>query len=206
MNEKQGHMQTDMSKTLIALFQKIETERMDGIPVLNKNLNVDCVGFEQHGDFYLGVLLTPWFMNLMLVPVDRETSILDDRNVGAKLVHNLPAGRFEFIVGHEEELGRFMSCSLFSPVFEFSDQEAAMETAHAAFEEVLTDLNPDDEEDDGDDDMREIWAGRLPVENLEQTEETPNQGEPQQPKELSRRDVIRGLRNSDLEETAEQQS
>ncbi|TXH61274.1 MAG: [NiFe]-hydrogenase assembly chaperone HybE, partial [Burkholderiaceae bacterium] len=41
--------------------------------------------------------------------------------------------RFEFLGAHEEGFGPFEACSLFSPMFQFEDQAAALATA----EEVL---------------------------------------------------------------------
>lgn len=59
MDSEIKHKSQDIRERLINLFKMIETERMDGIPVLNKQLSVDALGFDVFGDFYLGVLLTP---------------------------------------------------------------------------------------------------------------------------------------------------
>lgn len=204
MDSEIKHKSQDIRERLINLFKMIETERMDGIPVLNKQLSVDALGFDVFGDFYLGVLLTPWFMNLMLLPVEEEPPKLDGKIVGTKQSHALPGGRFEFIVGHEAEFGSFLSCSLFSPVFEFGDQETAMQTAQSVLDQVLTSPDPEAEpEEDEDADMREIWAGRLPVNNdqeeqleakLEAEPDVEQQVKKGPPPELSRRDVLRGFR------------
>lgn len=207
MKNGQKHLQIDMGNTLVTLFQKIETERMDGIPILNKNLRVDSAGFEQHGAFYLGVLLTPWFMNLVLVPVEGEDTLLDGLNVGSKLFHNLPCGRFEFIVGFEQEIGIYMSCSIFSPVFEFADHDAAMETAHAVLNEVLTSKEPENQEEDEDAGMREIWAGRLPEYNTElegNNSDLPEEDHRENVStKLSRRELLRGSLKSEVNNAAE---
>ena len=191
---------------LIDLFTTIEIERMDGVPVLNNALVVDAVGFDCHNGFHLGVLLTPWFMNLVLIPTQENTQILPTQQVGSKQFHNLPAGRFEFIVGHEDELGKFLSCSLFSPMLEFADQETAMQTAHEVLQQVTTTTTTnDDEGDDEDADMREIWAGRLPENNIEEQHSKTDDQDVQIPKELSRRDLLGGVRTSKTENTTEPQ-
>lgn len=112
-------------------FQAIERERMQGLPILNPHLQVKAIGFKRWQANRLGILLTPWFMNIVLLP---EQS---DWQVGAKHLINLPSGQYEFIVGYEPELGCYLSCSLFSPVCEFENQAAAEATAEIALLHLL---------------------------------------------------------------------
>lgn len=177
---------------LIEHFCEVQETRMEGVPVLNGELEVDAFGFEPHCEFHVGVLLTPWFMNLVMMPL-AENEELEGLRVGAKQSRVLPSGRFEFIAAHEEELGHYLTCSLFSPMFEFKDQDAAVETSMAVLEQVMTPI--EEEEPDPDHDMQEIWAGRLPpveegiVEEAEEEMPTP-------PVEMSRRELFTGLRNT----------
>jgi [NiFe] hydrogenase assembly HybE family chaperone len=48
-----------------------------------------------------------------------------------------PAGVFEFIGGRDPALGDYQACSLFSPMFEFSDPVAAHDTAVAALDALF---------------------------------------------------------------------
>ncbi len=176
------------------LYIEIEETRMEGVPILNAALSVAAFGFEPWQDYHLGVLLTPWFMNLILVPQEQDAFLPTAPSVGEKIQIALPAGHVEFIVGYEEGFGHSLSCSLFSPVFEFEDQAAAVETAEAALAEVLKPANDDEAEDA---DMRGIWAGRLPK---------PDPVEPDAPalnvpKEVNRRDFLRGGRGPEQETT-----
>lgn len=168
---------------LEALFRQIEVERMDGVPILNPSLRVAAFGFEPWQDHALGVLLTPWFMNLVLVPLDQERFATSAPDVGEKVQIALPAGQVEFIVGHEPGFGHSLSCSLFSPVFEFADQDAAEECAKAALVEVLTDPR-DETAQDADADFRAVRETRLPEPEVDQTKRTPS--------DVSRRDFLRG--------------
>jgi len=111
------------------LYNDIQADRMDGIPILNGELKVQAVGFREWHEYVIGVLVTPWFMNLMLLPT-AETD-WSDLNVGNKRSYAFEAGSFEFIMGWEEELGKYMSCSMFSPMFDFANQDAAVQTAEA---------------------------------------------------------------------------
>ncbi len=49
---------------------------------------------------------------------------------GSKRSRTFPSGDYEFIAGEPAEIGPHEACSLFSPVHEFADQDAAMATAH----------------------------------------------------------------------------
>ncbi|MDU8929651.1 [NiFe]-hydrogenase assembly chaperone HybE [Alisedimentitalea sp. MJ-SS2] len=177
---------------LETLYGEIEVTRMKGVPILNPALSVAAIGFEPWQDYHFGVLLTPWFMNFVLLPKDAETFAQSQPSVGDKRRIQFPAGQVEFIVGHEDVLGYSLSCSLFSPVFEFSDQEAAVETAQAALTQVLA-ASDEDEDGDNDAEMRNLWAGKLPVPEDIRTPDA--ETEPPRhvtPSEISRRDLFRG--------------
>ena len=179
----------DIQGPLETLYREIEVTRMDGVPILNTELSVAAIGFDRWQEYYLGVLVTPWFMNLMLLPQIADVFSEENPRVGDKRKIQLPAGQVEFIVGHEDGLGFSLSCSLFSPMFEFADQAAAEETAQVALEQVLT--SPDADEPDEDADMRDIWAGKLP-EPEPQEEVEADEPQTAAPSEPSRRDLLRG--------------
>ncbi len=52
-----------------------------------------------------------------------------------------PAGVFEFIGGRDPALGDYQACSLFSPMFEFTDQHGARATALAALDALFDDAS-----------------------------------------------------------------
>ncbi|GEM_PF-779804 len=126
--------QQQQVERLQALFEKVHAERMHDIPVCNEALRVEAVGFCSFQGRALGVLITPWFMNLVLLPgMDDDWSQL---RTGEKITHPFPAGAVEFIVGREDGLVH-QACSLFSPVFEFQEQEVARIAAQAALDALL---------------------------------------------------------------------
>lgn len=120
----------DPSPHLEAAFARIERERMAGVPILNPALRVQAVDFARWQGQWLGALVTPWFLNLVLVPgsADGWRSARD----GERVLHRFGAGAFAFLGGGEPEVGEFQSCSLVSPMGEFATQEAACATARAA--------------------------------------------------------------------------
>lgn len=119
---------------LEALFRAIADTRMSGVPVLNGALCVEAVGFASHApepgpdDGAIGILITPWFMNLLRLPLVREDDVT---RVGRSRSLTVGRERFDFIGAHEAAFGSFEACSLFSPMFDFPDQAAARLTAVA---------------------------------------------------------------------------
>lgn len=131
---------SDASDRLTRVFRMIHRERMSEVPILNAALDVEAVDFQAIDAGVLGVLITPWFMNLMWLPESEDD--FAGLGVGEKTVLSLPAGDYEFIAGHEAGIGDYRMCSLFSPVFEFGDHETAVATARAVMAGVLTAPEP----------------------------------------------------------------
>ena len=125
---------TARAPRLVEAFDHIARTRMVGVPLLNAALAVEAVGFasqtdaaDEHG--VLGVLVAPWFMNLIWLPSDASDGT---HEVGETRLHVLGGERFEFIGAHEPSVGPYALCSLFSPMFEFADQAAVLDTLRAA--------------------------------------------------------------------------
>jgi [NiFe] hydrogenase assembly HybE family chaperone len=140
---KSGKNMHAMEQQLEAVFRRIQEERMQDVPVCNPALEVKAVGFREWGDYALGVMLTPWFMNLMLLPRNPQSlegtleEMKESSKEGSKQLHHFPSGSYEFIYGREEGLGAYQVCSLFSPMHEFADQETALETARQVLDAVM---------------------------------------------------------------------
>jgi len=120
----------DPSERVADAYESIWHTRMQDLPFLNPKLRVEAVGFRPWEGQWLGALVTPWSLNLLLLPggEGQWTSLAP----GSERFVTFPAGRFRFIAGLEAGLGESHSCSLFSPVLEFADHEAARLTAAAA--------------------------------------------------------------------------
>lgn len=162
-------MQTadEMKARLEHCFRKIAQERMDGVPILNHAINVEAVGLRQWQDNWLCVLVTPWFMNVMLLPTADGADVKSQEGirVGTKKNYAFPGGQFEFIRGLEDEIGGYWACSLFSPVLEFGDHETAIATAAAALEAIFETAEDATEQEQ---EMAMIWAGKLPDDAAEE--------------------------------------
>jgi [NiFe] hydrogenase assembly HybE family chaperone len=121
-------------RALEALFEQVAATRMQGVPILHPRLAVRAVGFEAESDgrHAVGVLVTPWFMNLVRLPLTEDGADAALRT-GEKRMRRVGHEHFDFIGGHEPGFGAYEACSLFSPMLDFVDQAAALATA----EEVL---------------------------------------------------------------------
>lgn len=121
---------TDAVGRLGAAFARIAATRMAGLPMNNPALRVATVGFRPwHEDYQVGVLITPWAINLVLLgdAAAGNLRLAADR----RRTWDFPSGSYDFMGGDEPECGTFQFCSLFSPVFEFADQESAETMADA---------------------------------------------------------------------------
>lgn len=134
----------DPSPALQGAYETIRRTRMAGIPLLNQAVHVEAVGFRRWQGFWLGVLITPWCMNLVLTAAD--PAHWPRLRTGEKWTCRFPAGAFEFVFGREAFLGEDRSgetlmCSLFSPMFEFANHEGARATALACLQALFDEHN-----------------------------------------------------------------
>jgi [NiFe] hydrogenase assembly HybE family chaperone len=120
---------------LVAHYEMIFEERMRGLPIVNERLAVEAVGFEQWEDQDLGILITPWFMNLVLLP---DSARLADMAQGDRVDCKFPSGSCELTVYHDEQLGSYLAAVLFRTVADFPDQEIARAIAEEALAQILT--------------------------------------------------------------------
>jgi [NiFe] hydrogenase assembly HybE family chaperone len=142
-------------QALEAVYDDIARTRMAGLPVMNPALQVQALGFGgapgQRSDMagadgIWGVLITPWFMNLLwrtgevgdvrIAPEAGQTKGALAPAVGHSRERKLGDHPLAFIGAWDERLGAFECCSLISPMFQFADQAAAVAVAQA----VLTAL------------------------------------------------------------------
>lgn len=123
-------------RALSALFHVADASMRD-LPIYNPALSVETVGFQLYGDgSVLGILVTPWSMNLMLLPLTAE-DWEGQLHHGAEVDQSLPCGTVRFVVGRGEGFGLYQMCSLFSPMEDFPSQEVALAVAEATLAEVL---------------------------------------------------------------------
>ncbi len=121
-------------------FERIRTERMDGLPILNQQLRVEALGFRDWQAVRLGALVTPWSINLIILP--GHGAPLPAARPGESRTWAFPSGEYDFVAGEDPTLGAYAQCSLFSPAFEFASHDDALAAARAALEALFTPPQP----------------------------------------------------------------
>ena len=116
-------------------YGEIAARSMSDLPVYNSALRVEAVGFHDDGARVIGIVATPWFMNVVVAASPLGPAMVP-LTMGATAVHEMPSGTYEFVVGDLGDFGRLDSLSLFSPMFEFDDPEVVRATAEAAIAEI----------------------------------------------------------------------
>lgn len=107
-------------------YRAVLNERMRDMPFVNPELEVEAIGFRDFDGHQLGVLLTPWFMNLVLLPGSDDW---DDYAQGSACRWSLPEGSYDFNVCRDRDLGVYMTAVLFRSVSDFPDQGTARSIA-----------------------------------------------------------------------------
>ncbi|MEN8132714.1 MAG: [NiFe]-hydrogenase assembly chaperone HybE [Pseudomonadota bacterium] len=120
---------------LVEAYRNISEQRMQGLPIVNERLEVEAVGFTLWEGRWLGIIISPWFMNLTLLPAEHED--WSDLDWGAKRVWGLPSSDYEFIVSPIEGVGVHQSLSMFTTVTDFPDQHVARAVAQAIMDKLL---------------------------------------------------------------------
>lgn len=115
-------------------YRAVAAGDMSALPGFNPELTLETVGFREWEGHGLGVLIAPWFMNLILLPGPEDDWTEVDPREGCEW--KLPA---ELIVFHPCELagpGLHLTAPLFTNLRGFPDQD----TARAVAREVMHQL------------------------------------------------------------------
>ncbi|HEY0837508.1 MAG TPA: [NiFe]-hydrogenase assembly chaperone HybE [Azospirillum sp.] len=121
---------------LTAAYRAAAEGGMRDVPICNPALRVEAVGFHPLGDdAWLGIVVTPWCMNAVLLP--RDPAAWEAAADGATVPRTLPSGEYDFLAGRVDGVGPVLSLSLFSPMDEFAEHAVAVLTAQACLTELL---------------------------------------------------------------------
>ncbi|BBU60203.1 hydrogenase expression/formation protein HupJ [Methylosinus sp. C49] len=120
---------------LADFYRRVHATSMRDSGLCNEALEVEPVGFRDFGPYALGVIVTPWFANLVVAaPREGAEAPFPDP---ARLQLRFPAGDVDFNVSEIDGFGRIAACSLFSPMDDFADHDAACTAARAALDALL---------------------------------------------------------------------
>jgi [NiFe] hydrogenase assembly HybE family chaperone len=128
----------DPTPRLEAMYRRIWATSMHDMPFVNTALMVDVVGFRRWCGDWVGAVITPWFLNLFVLPGGGE--LWSDRPSGEHCKIAFPIGELEFIADDDvsAEITAYQYCPLFAPVGLFASQEAARAAADQALNALFT--------------------------------------------------------------------
>lgn len=120
---------------LEAHYRHLWMTRMHDMPFVNPALGVEAVGFRRHEGDWLGVMITPWFLNLFLIY--GGGALWGDIPAGERRYLNLPCGTLQFLADDDPDLGPYQYCPLIAPVSVLPDMATARQAAREALATVL---------------------------------------------------------------------
>lgn len=128
----------DPTAAVLAHFRRVWETTMRDLPFVNPALTVEATPFERVAGDWLGVVVTPWFINVLLLP--GGGALWEDWPTGEQRSVRLPVGAMDFIAdnpGPGVALPAYQYCPLIAPVQSVADMAAAREIAGAALATLL---------------------------------------------------------------------
>lgn len=125
---------------LARAFARIAATAMAGLPLNHPALTVEAIGFRPWQGLAVGVLVTPWTINLMLLPLAAGEAATGFAPLGPDRtrVWAFPAGDFAAMGGEAPETGPYHTVSLLSPVEGLATQADARCFALATLAALFT--------------------------------------------------------------------
>lgn len=129
----------DPSEAVRRHYEQVWHSAMHDMPFVNHALAVDTHGFARVDGDWLGVVITPWFINLFLLP--GGGALWADCPTGEQRSVTLPAGLMDFFADNPADdsgLAAYQYCPLLSPVQSVADMPTARRIAAAALAAALS--------------------------------------------------------------------
>lgn len=127
------------SASAIEAYFQAAHQRMAGLPVVNSALRVELLGWQALAEQgWLGVLITPWCMNLFW-----QSEAHQQAQKGDAVCLSLPSGDYECLIQPSSELGVYATASLCSPMQDFNTQHEAQQLAEQILGLVLAQPKPE---------------------------------------------------------------
>ncbi len=138
-------------------FHKIHLENMQGIPILNPAIRVEALGFQLYEGRVLGIIITPWLMNVVLLPVEGED--WSHMALGDKRPHKFVSMTYKFMLNEIDGIGRCQTNSLYSPMRDFISHEQALVVAQNFLDDLMVDRALSEEERVDEDLLGRVMRG-----------------------------------------------
>lgn len=116
-----------MLDRLVSVYRDSVQPRMQDLPVYNAALQVEARGFRLRDGHCSGVLITPWCMNLVLLPVDGDSWA--GLSPGSQVEADFPAGTYLLTLSLPAGSEPHLCLTLFTTVLAFPHQDMAQQVA-----------------------------------------------------------------------------
>lgn len=126
---------SDPTAFLEAHYRQVWQTQMHDLPFVNPALAVEALGFLRHEGDWLGVVVTPWFLNLFLLSGGGQ--LWGDIPAGQRRYLELPCGTLQFIADDDPAIGPYQYCPLIAPVTAIADMATARQAALDALRSVF---------------------------------------------------------------------
>ncbi|MCP4374750.1 MAG: [NiFe]-hydrogenase assembly chaperone HybE, partial [bacterium] len=93
------------------------------------------LGFQEYRGRVIGILITPWVMNLIMFPGTEDD--WDGLELGKKQPHSFPSNTYKFLVNEIDGIGTCQTHSPYSPMREFVNQNHALAAARSFLDALL---------------------------------------------------------------------
>ena len=121
----------DPSALLVRFYERVWREHMQDLPFVNPALQVEAIGFTRVEGDWVGAMITPWFLNLLLLPGGGK--LWQDLPSGEQRSVDFPVGTLDFIADNNPDpaapITAYQYCPLMHPVQHLADQETARQAA-----------------------------------------------------------------------------
>lgn len=107
-------------------------------PAVNPLLTCRAVGFTRYQGDWLGVLITPWFMDLFLLP--GGGSLWGEIPAGQRRYVDMPQGTVLFIAAEDPTFGLYQYSRLVVPVSTLPDMATALSLAQEVMRGITGDI------------------------------------------------------------------
>lgn len=148
------------AELFVEVFDRVHREQMAGLPLLNDRLQVETLGFRVFEGRMIGILITPWLMNVVMMPGENDDWSSDE--LGHKIPQRFPAGTYKFMVNEIEGIGRYLTHSLYSPMREFSSQNHALAAAESWLRTAMDPAQADQRDPIDEELLGRVMRGKKP--------------------------------------------
>jgi [NiFe] hydrogenase assembly HybE family chaperone len=182
-----------LTRKIEDVFQGIEQEQMQDIPLLNPALKVQSIGFQTYQGRIIGIIITPWMMNLLLLPAEDED--WGALKLGDKTHHRLPANEYRFMVNEIDGIGICQTHSLYSPMHEFMNQDHAVAAAESFMQTLMVEVEEPDTDPQDEELLGRILRGEVEPEcdTLTNAQQATEASEESQQSLITRRALLRSI-------------